>query len=1014
MYQEQEELSKYNDPQWVVYRKWNEALSTLFFNENHANKPIRLDMNEDIFEEIANKIDIPISDVENQFSKLNRHFIKKNYFEDFIRITKSWKYETGDFCPVIVPLCFISLVAENMIRDDQFASHNYYGRLKAFCDIDLNNEDITKSFQSFCKIAWPKLNDWLDFWDHELGKPAAKALDNRKYVSVAISQALIRDQDRYFLKQIFIANELFPGDRIKKDQMKNVLYSSLYSSDSRFSNLKKLFEHSPEPFIDACIDELNAWDGTFDDHKKEHDKTYKLFYFAQINLYQKRLILGLSSFLDEGLSSLEYKINKDASEGNLSEILNQDLYFSHLPELNLNILEPKEFLPNGDILHSHLSIKSHDNEIEISRSGQLVVILNYLPEINIYKEVRNVSLGLDCLILFHRSIEEKVKNALKDIASPDFEIFTSENFQGLPNNWFIATKVKIFNQCTVPGLEALSPKEDQAIHFNGGLHMGNNNYYFKQPPEISFIASSNEQLELNILNIEKNEVVFSKSFDQGAGIIGTKDLKLPKAIYKIELKKESTLLAHDILKLVCAEGSQKIKTASTICHYLGNDIFSIIGATKKSINSDGLRGYYLNYQKFHPEHIKLLEIKNTKPSLNFESLDDFIEKTQNTLTQEIDKITCESSAHHWIIESLPVKVKDRNLKLKQYCQNCQKIKWEFASAAKRNKKKIEFHSELKQITRENIQFSNNSIEKSNNEFEYDQIFDALCFIKGGSYEKFSQIARYYDDSSLFPYKFIKQLSSSGYLDIEFNEKTLKPKAWHISNPTLTKISSGAFILSGWRSEDFVEQIKNYLAKNNGDLIIQNNEDFISEIYIKNISNEEAAILVDILDEETIFKFNLSLNFCNNFLSLMPKMRNLKKVLFKHDLHNLKKDYFSINQMKWIEVDETHIQTGAYRSKDYGNRYFYVDDETIKDKQGFLCDAKLAKYFALSSVHSNWFCYDAQKKQIILPKHMEPPFLYERLLIANSGSRPYTENGNLIYTGIDKDIAEGINFKLFGE
>lgn len=1011
MYQEEFLLSTQNDPDWITYRKWNETLCAFFFNEDQAHKPTRLDMNEDVLESIANKIEIPIAEVEDQFKKLNRKFIQKTYFDDFTTLAKSWKYEDGDSCPVIVPLCFISLVAEHMVRDDQFASHNYYGRLKAFCNIDNSNDDVTKSFQSFCKIAWPKLNEWLDFWDHELGKPTAKALDNRKYVSVAISQALIRDQDRYFLKQIFISNELFPGDRIKKDQMKHVI---LYSSDSRFTNLKKLFELSPEPFIDACIDELNAWDGTFNAHKKDHDKTYKLFYFAHINFYQKRLILGLSSFLDEGLSNLEYKINKDASEDNLSETLNQDLYFSHLPELNLNILEPKESLPNGDILHSHLSIKSHDDEIEISRSGQLVVILNYLPEKNIYKEVRNVSLGLDCLILFHTSVEEKVKNALKDISSPDYEIFSGTNFQGLPDKWFIATKVKVFNQCTIPGLEALSPKEDQAIHFNGGLHVGNNNYYFKQPPEISFIAASNEKLDLNILDIEKKEVVFSKSFEQGAGIIDTKVLKLPKAIYKVELKKGNSVLAHDILKLVCAEGSQKIKTASTICHYLGNDTFSIIGATKKSINSDGLRGYYLDYQKSHPEHIKLLEIKNTKPSLNFESLDDFIEKTQNTSTQEIDKITCESSAHHWIIESLPIKVKDRNLKLKQYCQNCQKIKWEFASAAKRNKKKIEFDSEIKQNTRENIQFSNNSIEKSNDEFEYDEIFDALCFIKRGSYEKFSQITRFYDDTSLFPYKFIKQLSSSGYLDIEFNEKTLKPKAWHISNPTLTKISSGAFILSGWRSDDFIDQIKNYLAKNNGELIIKKNEDFISEFYIKNISNEEAAVLVDILDEETIFKFNLSLNFCNNFLSLMPKLHNLKKVLLKHDLHNLKKDYFSMNEMKWIEVDEAHMQTGAYRSKDYGNRYFYVDDETIKDKQGFLCDAKLAKYFALSNVHSNWFCYDEQKKQIILPEHMEPPFLYERLLIANSGSRPYTENGNLIYTGIDKDIAEGINFKLFGE
>jgi hypothetical protein len=46
--------------------------------------------------------------------------------------------------------------------------------------------------------------------------------------------------------------------------------------------------------------------------------------------------------------------------------------------------------------------------------------------------------------------------------------------------------------------------------------------------------------------------------------------------------------------------------------------------------------------------------------------------------------------------------------------------------------------------------------------------------------------------------------------------------------------------------------------------------------------------------------------------------------------------------------------------------------------------------------------------------MELPFLFDRVAVSCSGKTPEKGNGIITYTQIDKDIAEGLAFKLFNE
>src|SRR4029078_9135383 len=82
---------------------------------------------------------------------------------------------------------------------------------------------IQTGYRDCALDLWNSLNAWLDDWDGTRGRPTARSLDSRRYVSIAISQALVRQHDRLQLRKIFQFYDLVPGQPIGVTQMRQVL-----------------------------------------------------------------------------------------------------------------------------------------------------------------------------------------------------------------------------------------------------------------------------------------------------------------------------------------------------------------------------------------------------------------------------------------------------------------------------------------------------------------------------------------------------------------------------------------------------------------------------------------------------------------------------------------------------------------------------------------------------------------------------------------------------------------------
>src|SRR5262249_7467562 len=159
--------------------------------------------------------------------------------------------------------------------NENYAAHNYYDRL---CELlhTVSLEDkhaIKKGYRDCAETLWHYLNNWLEDWDGDRGLPTARSLDRRRHVSLAISQALVKQHDRMQLRKMFSFYDLTPGQPVGFLQMRQVLQHWL--SSGHHPSLARLWQRGDE-FKDrmseiACT-ELQSWDGLSGDPQADSSR----------------------------------------------------------------------------------------------------------------------------------------------------------------------------------------------------------------------------------------------------------------------------------------------------------------------------------------------------------------------------------------------------------------------------------------------------------------------------------------------------------------------------------------------------------------------------------------------------------------------------------------------------------------------------------------------------------------------------------------------------------------------
>jgi len=478
---------QYESEIFSEYRQWNQSIFNYFFDGKFQNKLIRLDINDEVIEAISAELKFDPKDFEDKFrSVIKKTLDDQDTFNPILKCMSPWSkaqyHQRNITPPFIAILAFFSYVAEGMTRDENFASSNFYGRLQDHLLVK-NKNKMQNSFSKFDQV-WKKLNRWLVEWENELGIPTAYPLDSRVHISVPISQALIRDQDRKNLHRVFEYAEFNPGDEVSHDDMEEAI-TSYYSNIHHPGHILKLINKKDlkESALQAACEELETWDGILqssDASSSENNshQSARLFYIAKLESYpEEKIILNLCGSQSNCTCNFSIKIDKlPKIKQEIFKKYNGEMQFEDYKGYARLLANPT--FSHGDALVTSLLFEDNDTKkICCSRKKKEITVLSEANElgVNWFKESASIQYGKNSLIIVWHSLKDKVDTFLKKVAKQGYEIHESSSLLNLPKNYVAFKNVQILNAIKEDGLEMLFPSgsSNHSINFSEGLYLLN-------------------------------------------------------------------------------------------------------------------------------------------------------------------------------------------------------------------------------------------------------------------------------------------------------------------------------------------------------------------------------------------------------------------------------------------------------------------------------------------------------------------------------------------------------------
>ena len=1025
-------LENIKDDDWEEYKKWNLAICNYYYSGRFENRPVYLDLDKEIINELYKE---NINNEENEIENFTNAIIKTikyslenetTAFEKHLKLARSWKYNSYEESPPFLALlAMFTFVAETMIASDGFSSNNYYGRLTNLLDVKQSNKrKIEEGYKKCIAELWPLINNWLETWDGMLGYPTAKSIDTRKYVSVSISQALVREHDRKLMHSMFKDEELTPANNIQPSEMFGLMRYWLDSKHPNRSITRMINKDKniADRVVEIAIDELQAWDGLIEESSQNKGiSKIKLMLVAELrNNPSDEINLYFSTWTYEGiLADKNYLPSKNIELGTAFDEITETLTLKKLEGLNFLSLEPWTEIKPGDALLSKFILEPVKSKApNLYRDGHELNILAFQDEDSLYKEVKHVPLMGRLMILCHESIANKVNTHLIKAATPGFKKKNSDEINNLPNFWVLFTEVYIINSIETPGLEALKPLAQRTIVLDGGIKLERDVWLTGFPPEI-LLAETIIEDELSVY-IEK-ELDFSEN---------SKKILLGnfKKIINIDLTNQNIIDGD--YRITVQNNNNEILNKVTIKFRSSNFIRPnakiekelIIHRLRKGFSWGAISGEYLHLKEEVDVGCSANQIDGANIEVDFELQEISIDK-ETILTNKIEsseeniKISRRTSLlsdqkeissciglgyHTWLYGYIPPYTKPGYM-IKVECSSCgikfidrYKVSHKNTPAAKNTKD---------QNTELNIRSSNlPTILRKIEIKDFRPVLEAMNYWKVGNLAKVKPIVSQITDESWVISDYLYELSSFGYINFKLDIKTFKIDQWSIAKNVFVKINEEEIICTGGFPVSKLDFIRLEVEKMNGVYESDWGHLRVPIIKLKNITDNNLKKLSDIFSIPIIENYGLKL------LTLLPNIKEIINVLptIKFPLTEL--EFFNYKLMKWEESEDVH-SVGLYRSSKFGARYIFVNEENVGINEGYLGDVRTMKHLVAQYLGKTLISFNEYTNELTVPLGCDLPCLYERAIVVQSGFQPVKNNGFKIYKFINKNLAYALISKF---
>lgn len=1004
------------------YWRVNAAVNDVFFDGRFQDRPVYLDPDGSLRAPLAQSLGVEEENIDECIGAAAAGTLStgiKNIYAWHTANARSWDHEEN-LPPYTALLLSFSLAAKHMHEGNDISQNNYYGRLsEVFCDV-VSREEASNARKA-SREFWISLNLWLQEADFIYGRPTAQQVTNWTYVSYALSQALVREADRDSFKKLFSRYGLSAEDGLGEAELEPYLADwMLGAGPSGF--LKRIWsqDNLRDRVVAAALQELEVWDGlsTEQGHGVFVSHSRRLFWVLRVKkMPKKRVSMYLCAGNDSGdetgltassmmIGGKEFCVQEQKKAGSFA--------FVNLPGADACYLSPTESIDRGRAMIGEVTFVDSGGT-QYFRASRPIVPMTRGTAGHFYREISQVVKHEKYVVLCHGNWKQRVEEYLDCYGRDGYEYLEGSKY-GLPEGWGLFEKVELVTSPIVEienDLQDLVPLERGAtIYFSGGLALARDVWHASCPPNV-FATESGEVLSLRLVEpgltrdktvLEEDDSVSNPDFIRSSGV------RLQSRYYKLVAYVGRSKKSEKNISFRNADiPRQHVKGEERYLSYLldGMSVFdSAVVTEEKSQSNPSISG--MQWLSGEPDSLvqSAISLDDCK-KLPF-VMSDHIEYELIVVAGSYDDEGTESTAdtcisrgcHAW---SVPYGVSKKTKKAILTCGDCgASVVWK-AKSASSNKQKSKFTpGTMKKVL---VNFVDDTPTA-------DEVYDALCYTGFGSWPTLQKLLGHLVDEPWKAYEKAKELSDLGFIDLELDSTTKRPRAWSIPPPTLVGTGDGRVYLSGFRCDDMLLELEVAFE------MLEATPNFCEEkgvpkILSWDINGVDAALLGEVIEsvkDSVGRKISVAVNPA---LKLVSKLPNLAGMLSQFGeatlpLHNISRFIPSGNTWQDARFDG---KSGLYRYDGLPRKYFFVDSQGVTRNTTFELGKIAAAKTGLLRLHD----YDPECQTFISVLGCEPPGLFRRALVACSGRLPvFGENNTLRYSNVSAELAKAILGKLYLE
>lgn len=1024
-----------HDSLFCEYDKWNDALCDHYLTGNWKGRPLYLDMEESVLAQIALVAGHQIEDSKSAFisavkKTLNLSIGSRKTFQRHADRLAHWTMINDIRKPPFVGLlAFFSLVAESMVSDGRFRNTNYYGRMAQALDIEGDrrvNSKIHRDFGSQSHMFWEALNQYIFASNGRLGMPTAYAFDSRVHVSIPVSQALVREDDRVRFSDLFSRQRLTAGS-FPADEMLDLIKDWIPSS-SVSSSLRTLWDSSEdvrERIASIACEELQSWDGVTPQSDTTGSRKSPIRLVASIQGHPRpRIYLGLRARHPDAVTNRQFTLQAGSEE---AARLALDECGTSITLVQSDSMGWGEFIESNsisipDLLIANISLRDESGDFELARRAKQIVILKSEPENRLLVEVDRASLAVRHTLLVHHRLEKDVLSFLRQYARPGWKRFKTETLNGCPEGWILIRDAALMGMPddTTAELQPLVPTATAAVEFAGGLSLADyHTWHVASPPEVSFSLETDKSIcaILHPIVRQANEGDDDVNFGTFArsGIISLGDHDIPPgeyrfSIYEIERsgRRSRRATASSSLRLRSAETARPIDAADGLRRPLtSNPAQAVISAVDRQSVPTGplVVGALVELQHQHG-----LTSETPPASLRRASFTEDLEEAPSQRTRPRSGLAPPcfgSSAHHW---DLGTGVANERRHRLGRCIHCGLEQWHntWPSRHRRSRQARALQESDRVNGRDAIMIKSEPIAEEP-QANLDTLFDAISLLGQGTWRAIAMLALQADSQPWFSYELARNLVALGHLEVSLDEVTLRMNRWTVAPPVLVKLpDKRSAVLAGFRSQRLLRQLKADVKVLGGSLRLERQMGVPSCARIRDLRYQDLCLLAESASDTLGFKVHAVDKAAFRLLSGLPHVSTLMDTLPKWRLPHAGIERFEIVSGRWVPTEHSQ-NPGAYRTRFFPRTYAFVPSPSSTARIG---SPELVKH--LESVRSGvpLMAYSTSRSELTIRLGAQLPGLYERVAMLCSGSPPRRFNdGTQRYKCVPTEVASGLWARL---